>query len=775
MSRRNLINARLMAGASLALIGFLTAGSALAAASGPMTGAGAEGTEVADVIVTAERSPAAAAAPAKASLEETQPEAIISHQFIEQVTPEAGGWTTVVTIAPSMSGISSNGGGVGDYNVVTLRGLPDGDFNITYDGISFGDTNNPTHHGGDYWPASTIGAAVVDRGPGAAGDLGQANYGGAIHYFSPVVSDQFGVDQKVTYGSFDSEDAVTTVNTGYRPELAGGKLLLNFEERWSAGELSHSNGDLFNQLLKYELPIGNKGTLTLFGSHQWTRFNFEDSEGPGETWRQTLLHGKNFYMTGNPDSEHYYGFNYEKKQTDFEYIDLKYAISTRVVALEEQPYTYFYSNKTLSSNDLTGLVGGPNTSPPMAKGANQNDIGGYNKLNEYRVYGDVLRLNQDWSFGTLKVGGLVESSHTDRHNFYEDFTNDFAPDNKYTTPTYYRTTNDKLLETSHWLQGQIFVDFNWRPIDNLTISPGFKYVDFHRSVDAMDENVGGGSKNQPLYASNTYSSPLYFVTANYKILPDLAIYGQFATSFLIPPLSALYTAGASLQQLRPETTTTYQAGVVYTHGDITADTDVYRIDAQNNFQTCVVPDPTPAAPNATDTESCNFGDARYTGVEGEAAYHFDVGVTLFANGSLNSAKQLANTANPAQGITANPAQTLANAPKSTAAVGAIYHHGPWAASLTYKDSGPFVNYNGPTRFHLPGYDAFDASLAYDFGHFRIKLQGFNLLDKRSITTFTPGGTSTTLYQTVDPGGALDTSIYTYQEGRDLSVTLEAKF
>ena len=66
-----------------------------------------------------------------------------------------------------------------------MRGFQDGKYNITYDGIAFGDTNNPTHHAADYFPTSTIGAVVVDRGPGAAGDLGQANYGGAIHFFSP--------------------------------------------------------------------------------------------------------------------------------------------------------------------------------------------------------------------------------------------------------------------------------------------------------------------------------------------------------------------------------------------------------------------------------------------------------------------------------------------------------------------------------------------------------------------------------------------------------------
>jgi outer membrane receptor protein involved in Fe transport len=67
---------------------------------------------------------------------------------------------------------------------------------------------------------------------------------------------------------------------------------------------------------------------------------------------------------------------------------------------------------------------------------------------------------------------------------------------------------------------------------------------------------------------------------------------------------------------------------------------------------------------------------------------------------------------------------------------------------------------------MSGYDTIDGSLAYDFGHFRVKLQGFNLLDRRAITSYTGG---TKLFSAADPG------IYTFQAGRQLEVTLEAKF
>jgi iron complex outermembrane receptor protein len=758
-------------------------------------GAGAEGTEVTAIVVTAERGAAAAAAPTKASLDQTQPESIISHGYIEQVTPELGGWTTVLTVAPSVAGITSNGGGIGDYNVVSMRGFKDGQFNLTFDGIAFGDTNDPTHHGADYFPASTIGAAVVDRGPGAAGDLGQENYGGAIHFFTPDVSDTFGAVQKFTLGSFGAKASVTTLNTGAITQLGGAKLLLNFDERWADGELSGSSGYQYNQMFKFMLPLGDEAVLTLFGTHQYSFFHFEDSSGPGETWQQELLFGKNFSMNGDPKSEHFTGYNFERKRTDFEYADLKYQIEP-TISLEDQLYTYWYSNKTKSTNDLTGDSGPDlnslpgvkpvaNTSPPniTAPPASATDVGGYDKLNEYRVYGDIIRINKDWSFGTLKVGGLVEGSRTFRHNCFIDFTLGGAPDNKFVPPKVATTTNCKLLEQSTWFQGQFFADFNWRVTDNLTISPGFKYVDFTRGVNATNENVGGGAKNQPLIATNNYASPLYFLTANYKIRPYWSVYAQAATSFLIPSLSALYVTGANLQNLKPTYTDNYQIGTVYTRGAVTADLDAYWINATNLEVACSVPDPTQVT--GVSAAFCNVGKARYSGVEGEAAYAFDFGLSIFANGSVNDAEQLASPA-PTGGAATLPMR-LANAPGWTAAAGAIINHGPWEASLTYKRVGGWVDYNSiganSFTFHLPGYDTLDLSAGYDFGHHvKVKLQVFNLLDTRAVSSFSPGGNTQSLF----PAGGFaplppigdgnpDQGIYTFQAGRQVEVTLIGKF
>jgi iron complex outermembrane receptor protein len=750
------------------------------------TSSGTEGVDANAVIVTAERSKAAEAAPSKASLIETQPESIISRKFIDQSVSETGSWVSVSSIAPSVSGIAANGGGVGETSKLTLRGFQDGQFNITYDGIAFGDTNGPTHHQASYFPASTIGAVVVDRGPGAAGDLGQANFGGAIHFFSEEVSDHPSISQKLTYGSFNTESAVTTLNTGTLSQLGGGKLLVNLDFRKSDGELSYSGGSADNLTVKYVLPVNDKSTFILFSSINQTRF-YQSDAGPGETYAQVLAFGKNYALNNTPGDEHYFGYNYQYKATDFDYADLKTELFPSFTA-EDQLYTYYYSNKTSSTNSITDIGSNASsliTEKTVSGTQKLTDLGGYDKLNLYRVWGDIVRLNKDWSFGTLKVGGQVESAITDRHNGLLDFTNGDTPDNAFKVGTPPVAWNYGTMENSDYLTWQVFGDFEWRPIENLKISPGFKYIHSKIDVNAADDKINtvitAGNQpttaNEPFVASNTYSSPLYFITANYMLRPDWSVYGQVATSFLLPGLGNLYYTGANVQSLQPEKTITYQTGTVFSHGSFTADADVYRIDATNIQTNC-------NDPGNSEPALCNAGSGRYSGVEGEAAYALPFGLTVFGNGALISAKQLANAANVLQGLSGNPAEQLPNAPKWTDSFGVVLNHNQWLGSLTYKQSGAYSVYSTKVnlqtnpalpvlnpRFNFDGYSTFDASAGYDFGNFKIKLQGFNLLDSRAITNFSP--TKHTTNATAFT--ASDLSLIEYQAGRELSLTLQAKF
>ncbi len=754
-------------------------------------GDGSEGAELTTVIITAEAKKAAANAPSKAPLTETQPQSVISSHFIEESTPETGNWSTTVLVAPSVSGITTNGGGIGEYNKNNIRGFADGQFNMTYDGIAFGDTNDPTHHSGSYFPAPSIGAAVVDRGPGVAGDLGQANYGGALHFFSPAVSDHYSFTQKATVGSFSTHDYNTQIQTGTLDSFGGIKAWIDFDEKDSKGELSHAGGQAQNQSFKIVKDFSDTLSLTVFASHNYTFFNLPDA-GPGETYQQVQALGKDFSLNTNPKTEFCACFNYEKKQTDFEYVLLKGKF-TDSMSWENQAYTYFYSNHTLAADDLTdtvnpdGSVSGANSSQVSKNaltmpGYSKNDIGGYHKGNAYRVFGDIVRFNKDWSFGTLRTGGIYEASATQRWNELYDLTTGL-PDWKYpaytnvapagVAPQYgqninYAMTNDKTLEGSDWSQYQLFADFVWRPMANLTITPGLKYYDFTRKIKALWDSVDGypvagapsGDNHGSFIGKSKYTKTLKFLTANYRIVPDWSVYAQYGESFLTPSLSTLQTYNPSGNSSQPSFATSEQLGTVFSRNAFTADVDVYDVKISNLY----VPSTTVIDGNPAGSIYVNAGNVHYTGVEGQTAYSFNFGLNLFANGSINDAKTVGGS-------------ELKNAPKWTDAVGGSFKRGPWETTLTFKEVGRQVAYvignapivtpdglslaAGATR-ELKAYNVLNLSTAYAINrNVRLKLAGYNLANHRSIVGISGGGSPTDLYS--------------FQAGREVQATLEVKF
>src|SRR6185369_6000189 len=171
-------------------------------------------------------------APAKASLETMEPQTIINKSYIEDSVAETGTYTSVLAIAPSMTGTDLNGPGLSDNGVKnTLRGLPDGSFGLTYDGIPFGDTNGPTHHSESYFPASTIGSINVERGPGNAGNLGPSTYGGSVNMFSEILTSHSGARVQATAGSWSTSMFKANYQTGDL-ELDGttNRVLLNYQK-----------------------------------------------------------------------------------------------------------------------------------------------------------------------------------------------------------------------------------------------------------------------------------------------------------------------------------------------------------------------------------------------------------------------------------------------------------------------------------------------------------------------------------------------------------------
>ncbi|MGB8601353.1 MAG: TonB-dependent receptor plug domain-containing protein, partial [Rhizomicrobium sp.] len=306
----------MMAG-SMLVLSLATGVTAGAATDNAALATGWDGTGVETVVVTGTKFNAEAA-PAKASLATTEPQTIITKTYIEDTASDTADYVTVLAIAPSMTGLDINGPGLSDGNVKnTLRGMPDGSFGMTFDGVPFGDTNGPSHHSGSYFPSSTIGSINVERGPGNAGNLGAATYGGSINMYSDALQDETQFKAGVTYGSWDTWNLTGNLQTGTIEALNGARLMVNVQDTVSSGYISMQNTMRDNELIKFEVPLGSQWSLTLFANRSNLHQHINDNNG--ETAAQVMTYGKDYGLQDtNPALANYYDYNYENKLTDMD-------------------------------------------------------------------------------------------------------------------------------------------------------------------------------------------------------------------------------------------------------------------------------------------------------------------------------------------------------------------------------------------------------------------------------------------------------------------------
>ncbi len=767
--RRSNVSARLLCGSALGLV-IATAGLATAQAAEVAADAAAAaavtaddgrgdpekadyGTRVEELTVVG-TAPVSAAAPVKASLEATQPQAILTREAIDQFVPQTGDFTTIVLLAPSVSGVAGNGPGFSESKA-TLRGFKDGEYNVTYDGIPFGDTNDPTHHSTSFFPAATIGAVVVDRGPGQAGQLGTANFGGSINLFSPEVMDERGGTLSATAGTWASFQGVGKFNTGAIDALNGTKAAINLSALRTHGYLTESDAKGANAMIRVVVPIVDSWNATLYSTYNYTTIFQNDNFGP--TLAQIQKFGKDFGLNNDPTSPFFKDYNTVKKHTSLSYLRVAGDLTPQT-HVENTSYTYYYSNHTLSALDTTGTAAPSKTLPA-------GHIPGYTKLNYYHVYGDILRVNQDLPFGVVRAGVLVETSKTKRSRYDYDLFNN-GPDLREKCPTLAAgvvcnrgaASNVNYVQGSDWDQYQPFVDLEWKALDNLTITPGLKYVHFKRSIDTP-VNQGSGTAFK---GSATFTKTLYFLTANYKPMENWSVYGQYATGFLIPPLSTLQQQIPRAGDLAPQQSKNYQLGTVFHGGRVTLDADVYYIDFKNKQQSIAVP-------ASGETVFYNLGGAVYKGVEAQATFEVTPDVFVFANGSLNSAKASGGTTSIAgQTVTITGGKQIANAPKSTAALGLIWKPGQWSFSATDKYVGEQWGAEGePSNFRVSPYHQVDLTVVYNLERWRLEAAVYNLFDSKRLTKISQGGKAFNTLSATDQ--------YYYQPERSVQVSARVNF
>jgi iron complex outermembrane recepter protein len=768
-------------------------------------------------------------APAKARLETTQPQTIIQKSYIEDSIAPTADYVTILSIVPSLSGLSINGPGLSDGNVKnTLRGLQDGNFGLSYDGIPFGDTNGPTHHSESYFPSSTIGGADVDRGPGNAGTLGASTYGGTIKLFSEALDDDFHIRQSATAGSWTTFNFNTNVQSGAFDVLGHEtRALVNYQVSGSSGYLTLQSTHRENELVKLSTELSPDWTLTFFGSRNGLSQIVNDNNGA--TAAQVANFGKNYALQNtDPRLPTYAYYNPEHKDTDMEYLRLQGTVLDGLT-FDDEAYTYAYVNKTVTTADVTQtqaeiLASSGAGAGPIANGLGTkvggvsfaNDVQGYTKLNAYRVWGNIARVSWDYDFGAvsgqIRAGVWSEWQGTERQRFYLDITK-CAAANGGRCPGFdvehtglfadQKTSNGTVfggvagvgyIEHTGWSQYQPFIEMDIKPIEDLTITPGVKYVWWDHTINANSLVKG---KPPTIYGATTPANPddfvttrtLPFATVNYRLQKSWSVYAQYANGIYVPDITAFEVNTPILTFPKPQTTTNYQFGTVLYGDNFSFDADVYYIDSDNTIGQDKCSNLTPPGP-ASDTCNYNEGKVTYKGIEAEGSYAFDGmldGLSLFANGSLNSAKVHTKPLDPK-----SPTVQDAAAPFWTAAGGLIYKADGWKISLIDKLTGNqyadaatkrLSDYvAGQAFYRLGAYNKMDLTMYYDLGDFThtgadVEIGGgvYNLLGDRSLVSVKTGsgglgGTSVQDFM----NRPLSTDQYYFMPERSFQFTLKAR-
>ncbi|HUA23781.1 MAG TPA: TonB-dependent receptor [Steroidobacteraceae bacterium] len=714
----------------------LTASAAVAANQPDVPDQGAPSSTLTTVVVSGQeiqQQSATTQAPTLTPLDVSQPTSAISQYFIQNNMPTTSNYSDIIAISPSVQSVQPNGPGLMENQSLSIRGFQDGFFNVTFDGIPWNDANDFTHHSTSYFMDNDLGGVSVDRGPGTAATIGNATFGGTITNVSKAPLADETLTPSVTYGSFGTSVIGAEFDTGTISKWGGAAGYIDAESLSSDGELSNSGLDRKNIFSKLEVPVDDFGTLTFVAMYN----QIHQDVGVGATAAQIAQYGPTYMLSSDPGSQDYYGYNFDSIHTDFEYVGFKGNLGDDWT-VDNKVYTYGYWHRGHAGEDPNGPT--PNGTPFGA-----NDVPGSLLTNDYRSWGDTLNLQDTFSFGDLKTGmwvdrqfnvrGLANTDETLNDAFVESVPGSVVS-------AYYggRLLNQELTT----LQG--YVQFDWIPVSNLTLSPGVRYVSFERDVNAV-VNVKTGN---PQSYDNTFDSTLPSLLAHYMITGNWSAYAQVAKGFLAPNENYFNFEAPGSTSLAPQQTWNYQVGTSWQTSRMALSADAYYINFNNEISSETV---------GTETVFYNLGGTTYKGVEAEGTYYVGSGFSVYANGSVNSAKDKTT------------GDWVPFAPNFTASLGAIYNLGGWYGSLIDKWVGRTYD-GGDQTIPIGSYAILNGALGYKFvnaqGWLRnasIKLDFDNLLNNTNIDM----SSGTTAGSTVQyPGGV---PLYWTIPGRSVFATV----
>ncbi len=704
-----------------------------------------------EVTVEADASPSMATqlAPVKALLDMASPRSEITSQYIRQFTSPVTDFADILQAAPGVVSYSTNGIGNGQAKN-WFRGFADGSFTMTWDGVPFQDSNDPTHHSWAYVPAPAISYVDFDRSPGTASDVGPTNFAGSVHMFSPKMGNAMAIKGSESYGSFNTNEYLGEFNSG---SFWRSKANLWFEghHMTSDGYQTGNNQQRTAGTVKFNYKFSDRTNLTLVGTLVMVDSNTPNSDA---TRQQIADHGLNYLLDSNPTNPDgttnamYYKYYFYHVPTNFEVITFTKELGHNW-KLETKPYTYSYSNHQHYINSQNQDLLAP--TPIKTTLAYNSAI---NKLNQYNRGGDVTTVSAASRYGVFRAGAWYEYTSTHRYQVGSDpriwVDSTLLKDLKF--HEYFKTNST-----------QPFVEYQLVAIPKLTITAGVKSAAYTMSLNQLADgktvgNLGctsttiTGCAGISTQHSVFYNNILPSVEVNYRLLPQWSAYGQYGKGSVIPPSNVFDVTGAQVGTTpNPTVASTYQGGTVLQFDRISLDADFYHIHYDNAYASYKVTDPT----------STDFGNSYYystppsntTGVEAEGNLFLVRGLSLVMNGTLGRDQYEASAGQKLSNGTVVPATGalwVAGAASSTASGGVTYQNRSFDAGFFNKRIGPRYIDNGAVHQATQLSPFWMNNLFFNytvrkgslFDQSKIKLSINNLFDNHDVVGLSPGVAAT---------------------------------
>jgi len=643
---------------------------------------------------------------------------------------------------------------------ITVRGFDQSRLGFTLDGIPLGNQNYGNNNGLHLSRAlspENVSITRLTQGAGALGTQATNNLGGTIEVFSRDPSTRFGVEANGSYGNHSTKRGFVRIDSG--GDVARGYISYGFLDldKWKGvgRQVQHQ--------------VNAKGVVDV-GTAKFTGFfNFSDrreqdyqdlsldqirrlglrNDNVSDNFPLAVLIadvGANRGDTGAPRLNPAAGTVYPAPYTtvDDVYYDASglrrdYLASLGVEAplgshVKVELKGYYHDNHG-QGIWFTPYVASP-SGVPIAVRTTEYD------MKRKGVFGDI---KADLGFSDLTVGAWYERNdfHQARRFYALDSRTTASRSalefqrNPFFTQWEFQYTTDIL---QYYVQDRI-------KAGNLTVDLGWKGFEVKNKANPI---IQAGRAAGTIKATDWFQPS---VGVNYKVTPEAEVYASFSQSteayvaaFTAGPFSTTQAGFNAIKgKLRPEASDTYEIGVRFKSGGLSATLGAYHVDFRNRLLGIT----TGAGIVGNPVVLQNVGGVRSKGIEAAASYRLGSGFNAYASYSYNDATYRDDVIIPPAIVGGIPTviplrgKTAVDAPKHLAKAEIAYDRGVFfgRVGVDYISKRYFTYTNDQS---VPGRVLVDASLGYRFTvaglrKAEIQLNASNLFNKKYVSTIGSNG------------------------------------